>query len=83
MIKYGNVKKKFGHAKEFTQLFVMFDLNKNMFLLSRLVGTIFKLLAKEKLGYEISLVDGQEEPTASDSDLSFSFKKLSSCGNEL
>ena len=56
---------------------------KMIFVLSRLVGTIFKLLAKEKLGYEISLVDGQEEPTTPDSDLSHFFRKLSSCGNEL
>lgn len=54
-----------------------------IFVLSRLVGTIFKLLAKEKLGYDISLVGGQEEPTTSDSDLSHFFRKLSSCGNEL
>ena len=48
-----------------------------------MVGTVFKLLAKEKLGYEISLVDGEKDPTSSNSDLGFSFKKLSSCGNEL
>ena len=53
------------------------------FVLSRLVGTIFKLLAQEKLGYDISLVKGQEDPTSSNSDLGFSFQKLSSCGNEL
>ena len=51
--------------------------------LCRLVGTIFKLLAKEKLGYEVSLVGGEADPSVYNSDLDASFRKLSICKNEL
>ena len=54
-------------------------------LCARLVGTVFKLLAREKLGYDISLVDtdSQDYKTVTNSDLDSTFKRLSSCGNEL
>ena len=48
----------------------------------RLIGTIFSIFAREKLGYDISMVSADTGATI-DTDLDTTFRKLSSCRNEL
>ena len=49
----------------------------------RLVGTIFSIFAREKLGYDITMVKADTEANTIDTDLDNTFRKLSSCTNEL
>ena len=49
----------------------------------RLVGTIFSIFAREKLGYDITMVKADTEANTIDTDLDTTFRKLSSCTNEL
>ena len=49
----------------------------------RLVGTIFSIFAREKLGYDITMVNADTQAHTIDTDLDTTFRKLSSCTNEL
>ena len=49
----------------------------------RLIGTIFSIFAREKLGYDISMINTDNEEHTIDTDLDTTFRKLSSCRNEL
>ncbi len=49
----------------------------------RLIGTIFSIFAREKLGYDVTMVSADTEATTIDTDLDTTFRKLSSCRNEL
>ena len=49
----------------------------------RLIGTIFSIFAREKLGYDISMVSPDAGANTIDTDLDTTFRKLSSCRNEL
>ena len=49
----------------------------------RLIGTIFSIFAREKLGYDVTMVSAETEATTIDTDLDTTFRKLSSCRNEL
>ena len=54
---------------------------------SRLIGTIFSIFAREKLGYDVALVDINDVENSNesfiDTDSDNVFRKLSSCKNEL
>ena len=49
----------------------------------RLIGTIFSIFAREKLGYDVTMVSADTEANTIDTDLDTTFRKLSSCRNEL
>ena len=50
----------------------------------RLIGTVFEIFAKEKLGYDISIINvDNQDNIVIDTNLDTTFQKLSSCRNEL
>ena len=57
-----------------------------MYLYSRLIGSVFAMFAREKLGYDVTLVTDTENINSDapvDTDQDSIFRRLSSCRNEL